>query len=103
MGGNKEDKGEFNASKGFDKLGVTSLYNPHIGDNIVGDEYYEKVCRNFKVYKDYLEKKNEQLRQANSRKELISPKNTSKQKKSLTGGCLTGMIKESQDEIMELS
>ena len=45
-------------------------------------------------------KKNENLRQANARKEQqLSPRVSPEKKK----GGLAGMIKESQDEILELS
>ena len=68
------DPAAFDASKGFDRLGGTrSLYNPNIGENIEGDEYFDKVCKNFTAYKMYMQKKNEQLRHANQRKEISSP------------------------------
>lgn len=76
---------------------MRALYNANIGDNLDSDEYYEKVSKNFMAYKMYIQKKNEQLRQANLKKEL-NPSLTGQGKKGLTG-----MIKESQEEIMELS
>ena len=67
--------------------------------NLHGEQYYQQIKRNFAAFKLHIVKKNELLRQANSRKEQqLSPKINTDKKKGLAG-----MIRESQDEIMELS
>ena len=58
-----------------------------------GDAYFLLICDNFNAYKNYLQKKNLRLKESNSRKPGGSLKTTG----------LNGMIKESQEEIIELS
>ena len=69
------------------------FYDNQIADNLEGAAYFKLVSDNFSAYGNYLKRKNDRLRDANSRKPGGSLK---------TSG-LNGMIKESQEEIVELS
>ena len=58
-----------------------------------GEAYFQHVCHDFGAYANYIERKNARLKEMNNRKPGGAP---------LKKG-LGGMIKESQDEIQELS
>ena len=85
----------------LDRVASQGRFVNNIGErNLKGDQYFEQVKRNFAAFKKHIVKKNETLRQSNARKEhAVSPNKLNSDKKP----GLAGLIKESQDEIMELS
>ena len=93
------------------KGGARSLYyNSNQGENNQdNDAYFNQVQKNFAAYKAFMIKKNENLKIQNARKEINKTSGaqvgpiigTSQGQKQ--GNNLTGLIKESQEEIMELS
>ena len=69
------------------------FYDKNVADNLEGGAYFQLISENFTAYGNYLKRKNERLKETNDRKPGGSLK---------TSG-LNGMIKESQEEIVELS
>ena len=67
-------------------------------DMLDGDQYFEYVQRNFDAFILHLEKKNTIIRETNERK-----MNQSNLVRSKSRDKLTTLIKESQNEIQELS
>ena len=88
-----EGESETASKKERDGQERKNFYTDQMADNLQGNAYFQHVCESFGAYANYIERKNARLRESNSRKPGGNPKNTS----------LGGMIKESQEEIQELS